>query len=112
MKMNNFYQEILIELKKEDFDSKKWTKLKRDLAQKNGFKKIPTNIEILLNIPVEEISILKSKLLTKPVRTISGVSPVAIMTAPSNCPHGKCTFCPGGINSPWGDVPAGRARAF
>ncbi len=103
--MNNFYQEILIELKKKDFDSKKWTKLKRDLAQKNGFKKIPTNIEILLNIPVEEIPILKSKLLTKPVRTISGVSPVAIMTAPSNCPHGKCTFCPGGINSPWGDVP-------
>jgi len=51
------------------------------------------------------LDFLKKKLLTKPIRTISGVSPVAIMTAPSKCPHGKCTFCPGGINSPWGNVP-------
>jgi len=80
-------------------------KKKRDLSQKHKLKSIPTNIQILLHLPDEDIVQLKPKLLTKPVRTISGVSPVAIMTAPSRCPHGKCTFCPGGMNSPWGDVP-------
>ncbi len=32
----------------------------------------------------------------KPVRTISGVNVVAVMTAPSKCPHGRCVYCPGG----------------
>lgn len=39
----------------------------------------------------------------KPVRTISGVNVVAVMTAPSKCPHGRCTYCPGG---PEYDVPS------
>ena len=42
---------------------------------------------------------------TKPVRTISGVAPIAIMTYPRSCDHGTCTFCPGGPNSYFGDVP-------
>jgi len=32
----------------------------------------------------------------KPVRTISGVTVVAIMSKPYPCPHGKCIYCPGG----------------
>jgi len=32
----------------------------------------------------------------KPVRTISGVNVVAVMTKPWPCPHGRCTYCPGG----------------
>ncbi len=32
----------------------------------------------------------------KPVRTISGVVPIAVMTRPYPCP-GKCIYCPGGI---------------
>ncbi|MDO8511291.1 MAG: tRNA uridine(34) 5-carboxymethylaminomethyl modification radical SAM/GNAT enzyme Elp3 [Nanoarchaeota archaeon] len=79
--------------------------LKQDIAKKHKLSKTPTNIEILISLPNEEISEFKKVLLSKPTRTISGVSPVAIMTAPSKCPHGKCTFCPGGLNSPWGDVP-------
>src|SRR3989344_6945891 len=79
--------------------------LKQDIAKKHKLSKTPTNIEILISLPHEEISEFKKVLLSKPTRTISGVSPVAIMTAPSKCPHGKCTFCPGGLNSPWGDVP-------
>lgn len=101
----NFYQEIIKELEQREFSSKEWTTFKRDLSLKYKLEKIPTNIEILLQVPVEKIPLLKSKLLTKPTRTISGVSPVAIMTKPSRCPHGKCTYCPGGIGSPWGDVP-------
>ena len=101
----DFYQELIEEMKQTTTPNKGWTKLKRDLAIKYKLKKIPSNISILMNAEIEDIPTIKKKLLTKPTRTISGVSPVAIMTAPSRCPHGKCTFCPGGINSPWGDVP-------
>ncbi len=100
-----FYEEILEELLVPNFSEKAFSLRKRSLALKHKLKTIPTNIQIFLNAPLSLSSQIKSKLLTKPVRTISGVSPVAIMTAPSKCPHGKCTFCPGGLNSPWGDVP-------
>ncbi|MCL5984927.1 MAG: tRNA uridine(34) 5-carboxymethylaminomethyl modification radical SAM/GNAT enzyme Elp3 [Candidatus Thermoplasmatota archaeon] len=32
----------------------------------------------------------------KPTRSLSGVSVVAVMTSPFHCPHGRCTYCPGG----------------
>ena len=35
----------------------------------------------------------------KPSRTLSGVAIVAVMTAPAACPHGKCTYCPGGLDN-------------
>src|SRR3989338_3481818 len=100
-----FYQELFAELHQKPLNELALTKLKRNLALKHHLKVIPSNVDVLLHAPINEVPDLKKKLLTKPVRTISGVSPVAIMTAPSNCPHGKCTFCPGGLNSPWGDVP-------
>ena len=99
------YHDLLAELKKNDFSEKEFSRLKRELSLKYKEKVIPSNIQILLHASPDDIPLLKKKLLTKPVRTISGVSPVALMTAPSKCPHGKCTFCPGGIASPWGDVP-------
>jgi elongator complex protein 3 len=39
---------------------------------------------------------------TKPARSASGVAIVAVMSSPAGCPHGKCTFCPGGpdVGSP------------
>tara|TARA_Y100000310_G_C20670295_1_gene809905 strand:- start:284 stop:1960 length:1677 start_codon:yes stop_codon:yes gene_type:complete len=101
----DFYQEIIEEIKKNNFTEKELNKLKMQLAQKHNLDKSPTNINILLHAQEDQVEELKKKLLTKPTRTISGVAPVAIMTEPSKCPHGKCTFCPGGIGSPWGDVP-------
>ncbi len=105
MDNKDFYEEIFQELRTKEISELQLTKLKRNLALKHKLKVIPSNINLLLHVKEEEIPFFKKKLLTKPVRTISGVSPIAIMTQPSNCPHGKCTFCPGGINSPWGDVP-------
>jgi elongator complex protein 3 len=32
----------------------------------------------------------------KPARTASGVAVITVMTAPHACPHGVCSFCPGG----------------
>ncbi len=101
----DFYQEIIPVLEKEELTPNQLAQAKKELAVKYKLKSIPTNITILLHTPPLKLPLLKKKLLTKPVRTISGVSPIAIMTAPAKCPHGKCTFCPGGIGSPWGDVP-------
>ena len=101
----NFHQEIIAELKKNEFTARKFAKLKRDLSQKYKLKDIPTNIEILLHCEEKDVNLLRGKLLTKPTRTISGVAPIAIMTKPRKCPHGKCVMCPGGVESEFGDVP-------
>ena len=39
------------------------------------------------------------------MRSQSGVSVVAVMTKPTRCPHGKCIYCPGGVDSFFGSVP-------
>ena len=36
----------------------------------------------------------------KPVRTMSGVTPLTVVAMPYACPHGRCTYCPGGKESP------------
>lgn len=103
--MPNFHQQLTTELKKKNYSPQQLNKLKREFSQKYNLKKIPTNIEILLQLPEKEIPLLKKILLTKPTRTISGVAPVAIMTKPFECPHGKCAYCPGGPGSFFGEVP-------
>jgi elongator complex protein 3 len=105
-----FYTEIIQELKKSELNSSQWAKLKRDLSVKYKLKSIPTNIQVLLNADEKDIPEIKSKLITKPTRTISGVAPIAIMSKPFPCPHalnsvGPCTMCPGGPKSSFGDVP-------
>jgi elongator complex protein 3 len=106
MSTSTALQEITEQIKVQEIDTQKNLNfLKRDISKKHKLKHIPTNIQILLSLPENKINQYKKVLLTKPTRTISGVSPVAIMTKPDRCPHGKCTFCPGGLNSPWGDVP-------
>ncbi len=100
------FQEIIEQIKARNIASQsELNLLKREIAKKHKLKTIPTNIQLLISLPKEKISEYKKILLSKPTRTISGVTPVAVMTAPDKCPHGKCTFCPGGIGSPWGDVP-------
>jgi elongator complex protein 3 len=36
----------------------------------------------------------------KPVRTRSGVTPLAVVAMPYPCPHGRCIYCPIGKNAP------------
>jgi elongator complex protein 3 len=95
-------QEIL---KKKPKTREEVLKLRDSLVKKHRPEKIPSLINILISLPSNKIELLKPLLLTKPTRTISGVTPVAVMTKPIPCPHGKCTYCPGGINSEFGDVP-------
>ncbi len=72
-------------------------KLKTQLARKYKLDRQPTDTEIGL--------ITRTTIQTKPIRTLSGVAPLALMTAPFACPHGKCVYCPGGPGSAFGDVP-------
>ncbi len=62
---------------------------------------MPKNSALLAAATPEERTLLRPLLLVKPTRTISGVAPVAVMTSPHPCPHGKCLPCPGGPEHPF-----------
>jgi elongator complex protein 3 len=57
---------------------------------------IPANTDLLERVPARFLSRLKPLLTEKRVRGISGVTIIALMPKPWACPHGKCTYCPGG----------------
>ena len=101
----SYYKELISIIKKEHPSKDTLSKIKTRLCKKHSLKKIPTDIEILLNTPKKDIPKIKKYILTKPTRSISGVAVIAIMSQPSKCPHGKCAICPGGLNSAFGDVP-------
>jgi len=82
------------ELERDDVES-----AKMKVCSKYSSPKVPKNSEILDYAPLERREELEEVLQRKPVRTASGVSPVAIMTSPHRCPHGKCLYCPGGPDS-------------
>ena len=56
-------------------------------------ERIPRNREILARAAGGR---LRQTLASKPVRTGSGVAVVTVMPMPYACPHGRCTYCPGG----------------
>ncbi len=39
----------------------------------------------------------KRLLMVKPAKTASGVAVIAVMPKPYECPHGRCIYCPGGV---------------
>ncbi len=64
---------------------------------KYSLDKIPKNYEILSTVDGKSYEKLQKILLKKPVKTASGVAVIALMPKPYACPHGRCTYCPGGI---------------
>jgi len=82
-----------------------YIKRKMELTREHSLDHVPSDIEILTYLSPEENAVAKTMLMTKPIRTGSGVTVVAVMTKPLPCPHGKCTYCPGGPGSAFGDVP-------
>jgi elongator complex protein 3 len=77
---------------KKDLDS-----FKMKAASKYDFGKVPSNSEIIVHLQPEERNKLLPILQRKTVRTISGVTVVAVMTKPSFCPQEEpCAYCPGG----------------
>jgi elongator complex protein 3 len=97
----NIYEDIQNRIDSGELkDPMQLQKLKVKLSKTYGLDHVPSNAEILNSgyIKKEKANIL----IMKPTRTISGVAVVAAMTSPEMCPHGRCIFCPGGMenNSP------------
>ncbi len=95
----DFYEEISKLLLTKKIKSKKQLhKEKIKLCKKYRLNVIPPNSNILSHISKnsKNFDFAKSLLLKKPMRTLSGVAVVAVMTSPELCPHGKCIPCPGG----------------
>jgi len=67
------------------------------ICTKYSLERIPRNNEILSMVNPTDFKKLQNILLTKPVKSASGVAVVAIMPKPFACPHGRCSYCPGGI---------------
>ncbi len=102
---DDFFSELIEKIKLGNPDKQQLHHLKTELCKKHKINEIPTDIEILTHAENKDLPLLQKKILTKPTRTISGVAVVAVMTKPFKCPHGKCIYCPGGINSEFGTVP-------
>ncbi|MDH3677809.1 MAG: tRNA uridine(34) 5-carboxymethylaminomethyl modification radical SAM/GNAT enzyme Elp3 [Nitrosopumilus sp.] len=71
-------------------------------CRKYSLSRMPKSHEILSMVKGDDFSKLRKVLLKKPIKTASGVAVVALMPKPYACPHGRCSYCPGGIefNSP------------
>jgi elongator complex protein 3 len=58
---------------------------------------LPSNVDWIRSLDPQEQARFAGAVRRKPTRTLSGVAVVAVMTAPARCPHGRCTYCPGGV---------------
>ncbi len=85
-----------------DINKKEIQHIKREVCSSIGMRDIPKNGEILSYLTETERKKYSKLLISKPVRVLSGVNVVALMTKPYDCPHGTCIFCPGGtkFNTP------------
>jgi elongator complex protein 3 len=97
-----FYDEILDLIFTNKIKTKQELhKTKIKLCKKYNIDIIPADSEILSYISehsshtAQTIQLLRKK----SMRTISGVSVIAVMTSPDPCPHGRCMPCPGGPES-------------
>ncbi len=86
----------------EEFEFKELNNIKREAVRKFNLESYPSNIDIINYIQKyrPDRSSLIEYLRRKPVRTLSGVAIVAIMTRPFECPHGRCIYCPHFPGSP------------
>lgn len=92
------YREIIQHLMKIPNPTKQDVNLiKTKIASKYNVKKVPPNSKIIRYLKTHEKTRLLSILRRKTVRTISGVTIVAVMTKPWPCPQKPpCAYCPGG----------------
>ena len=96
---SNAYREIiqyLLEIPnptKQDLDH-----IKMKISKRHELNKVPSNAEIIVHLKPKERTKLLKILRRKTVRTISGVTVIAVMTKPSPCPQEEpCAYCPGGL---------------
>jgi elongator complex protein 3 len=69
--------------------------LTKKICSKYRLSSIPGNEDILKHTRLT--GEVRKLLKVKPVKTASGVAVIAVMPKPFVCPHGRCIYCPGGI---------------
>ncbi len=67
----------------------------KNKSSKYKLSKIPKNVDIIKLLPDDNH--YKKLLRLKPTKTSSGIAVITVMPMPFDCPHGKCIYCPGGI---------------
>jgi len=84
--------EALLENPSQDIE-----RLKNRISRAHGISYLK-NSEMLAFVPRSEAALCRA-LLKSPTRTLSGVTPIALMPPPTPCP-GRCIYCPKGENAP------------
>lgn len=99
----DYFEEIIQEIvsgKIKDTDELQKAKIR--LCKKHQKDELPKNSTVLEKVDemenVERDDVVEV-LRRKPSRKKSGVSVIAVMTSPEECPHGRCKMCPGGPSS-------------
>jgi elongator complex protein 3 len=73
---------------------------KISMSKEHGLSKVIANVDLLSLTSGDVRRKLLPLLKRKPVRTISGVAIVSVMTKPYPCPQDEpCAYCPGGVRS-------------
>lgn len=70
-------------------------RLVRDTAAKYRLSTMPANQDIIRHLDAGNR--YRKLLMVKPAKTASGVAVIAVMPRPYECPHGRCVYCPGGV---------------
>ncbi|MFX1415382.1 MAG: tRNA uridine(34) 5-carboxymethylaminomethyl modification radical SAM/GNAT enzyme Elp3, partial [Promethearchaeota archaeon] len=94
----NLHREIIDALLVSDspLNRQEINRIKTRVCARHKASRVPSNADVLQAAIPEELEILQPLMQKRPVRTVSGVAVVAVMTEPHKCPHGKCAYCPGG----------------
>ncbi len=97
-------REVAEELKKEGVsEPESINRVKKEVSARYRLPHLPRNSDVLKFCDTGSSSVgLRERLKRKRMRTASGVAPVAVMTSPHPCPHGRCIMCPGGPYSRFG----------
>jgi len=91
-------KEIAFEIAEKAKSLEEALKIKKEIAKNFKLSRIPSNVEILQQAKGTEFyEKLREVLRLKPVRSLSGIVVIAVMSSPAPCPHGKCVPCPGGV---------------
>ena len=73
--------------------AKKLNKEKNKVSKKFSLLRVPSTTEIISIASIQDRETFRDILIKKPVRSLSGVNVVAVMTKPYDC-IGKCIYCP------------------
>ena len=89
-------REIISQIKETPSEKRNVRRIIAQISKKYHLSSIPKHSEIISHADEKDRELIRSLLLVKPTRTLSGVAPIAVMTSPAPCPHGICLACPGG----------------